>query len=82
MITFLIEDWLEKLHQNFMVRAVLIDPSKAFDCIPHDLLIEKLAAHVMFCAIWYHLCNLKNVKNTHERVLLLAKLQAFSLQLY
>ena len=24
------------------------------------------------CAIWYHLYNLKNVKNTHEGVLLLA----------
>ena len=25
----------------------------------------------MFCVIWYHLCNLKNVKNTHGGVLLL-----------
>ena len=25
---------------------------------------------VMLCAIWYHLYNLKNVKNTHGRVLL------------
>ena len=25
----------------------------------------------MFCAIWYHLYNLKNVKNTHGGVLLL-----------
>ena len=24
---------------------------------------------VMLCSIWYHLYNLKNVKNTHERVL-------------
>ena len=30
----------------------------------------------MRCAIWYHLYNLKNVKNTHGRVLLLVKLQA------
>ena len=28
------------------------------------------------CAIWYHLQNLKNVKNTHGGVLLLVKLQA------
>ena len=27
----------------------------------------------MFCAIWYHLYNLKNVKNTHGGVLLLVK---------
>ena len=31
---------------------------------------------VMFCAIWYHLYNLKNVKNTQGGVLLLVKLQA------
>ena len=31
----------------------------------------------MRCAIWwYHLCNLKNVKNTHGGVLILLKLQA------
>ena len=30
----------------------------------------------MQCAIWYHLYNLKNVKNTHGGVLLLVKLQA------
>ena len=33
----------------------------------------------MRCAIWYHLCNLKNVENTHGGVLMLVKLQAFSL---
>ena len=30
----------------------------------------------MLCAIWYHLYNLENVKNTHEGVLLLVKLLA------
>ena len=34
---------------------------------------------MMLCAMWYHLCNLKNVKNTHGGVLLLVKLQAFSI---
>ena len=34
--------------------------------------------YVMFCAIWYHLYNLKNVKNTHGGVLLLVKMQASS----
>ena len=38
--------------------------------------------NVMFCAIWYHLYNLKNVKNTDGGVLLLVKLQTFSLQIY
>ena len=36
----------------------------------------------MFCAIWYRLYNLKNVKNTHGGVLLLIKIKPFSLQLY
>ena len=36
----------------------------------------------MRCAIYYHLHNLKNVKNTHGGLLLLVKLQAKSLQLY
>ena len=41
-----------------------------------------LSIHVVLCMIWYHLYNLKNVKNTHGGVLLLAKLQGNSLQLY
>ena len=32
--------------------------------------------YVLFCAIWYHLYNLKNVKSTYGRVLLLVKVQA------
>ena len=36
----------------------------------------------MFCTIWYHLYNLKNVKNTHGGVLLLVELQAKSMQFY
>ena len=32
----------------------------------------------MLCAIWYHLHNLKNVKNTHGGVLLLVKSQALA----
>ena len=33
----------------------------------------------MRCAIWYHLYNLENVKNTHGGMLLLVKLQAKNL---
>ena len=32
--------------------------------------------YVMRCAIWYHLYNLKNVKNTYRGRLILVKLQA------
>ena len=36
-----------------------------------------LKVYQMFCAIWYHLHNLKNVKNTHGGMSLLVKLQAY-----
>ena len=38
-------EWRKKLDDNFVVGAILTDFSKAFDCIPHDLLIAKLAAY-------------------------------------
>ena len=44
-------------------------------------LIQSIS-NMMFCAISFHLQNLKNVKNTHGGVLLLVKMQAFSLKLY
>ena len=33
--------------------------------------IGKAKIYVLCCAIWYHLYNFKNVRNTHGRVLLL-----------
>ena len=41
----LIEQWRQHLDSNKIVGAVLIDLSKAFDCLPHDLLIAKLEAY-------------------------------------
>ena len=37
---------------------------------------SRTTLFVTLCPIWYHLYNVKNVKNTHEGVLLLVKLQA------
>ena len=38
----LIENWKVELDSNLFTEAVLMDFSKAFDCISHDLLIAKL----------------------------------------
>ena len=41
----LIENWKAALDSNLFTGAVLMDLSKAFDCISHDLLIAKLHAY-------------------------------------
>ena len=41
----LIEQWRQHLDSNKVVGAVLMDLSKVFDCLPHDLLIAKLEAY-------------------------------------
>ena len=37
--------------------------------------VALVSEYVMLCAIWYHLYNLKNMKNTYGGVILLVKLQ-------
>ena len=41
----LVEEWQEQIDHNKIVGTVLLDLSKAFDCIPHDLFIAKLNAY-------------------------------------
>ena len=41
----LVEEWKKHLDNNEIVWGILIDLSKTFDSIPHDLLIAKLIAY-------------------------------------
>jgi hypothetical protein len=43
----LLEKWRSALDNKKAVATVLMDLSKAFDCLPHDLLIAKLQAYGM-----------------------------------
>ena len=62
-ITQLLEESRKKLDDNFVVGTVLTDLSKAFVCIPHDLLIAKLAAYELGEeALMYILSYLSNHK--------------------
>ena len=40
-----IDDWKVSLDRNQMIGAVFMDLSKAFDCLPHGLIIAKLHAY-------------------------------------
>ena len=45
MLIRVLEEWRQHLNNNKVVGGVFMDLSKAFDCVPHDLLIAKLATY-------------------------------------
>ena len=42
-----IQDWKLALDKNQYVTAISMDLSKAFDCLPHDILLSKLSAYAL-----------------------------------
>ena len=41
----LLEDWREALYKNYYIASVLMDLSKAFDCLLHAIPLDKLSAY-------------------------------------
>ena len=62
----MIEKWKKTVDNRGVFGALLTDLSKAFDCIPHDLIIAKLEAY------GFHIDALKlihdNLSNRKQRV--------------
>ena len=59
----LIEEWRKNSNDDYIVGGVFMDLSKAFVCIPHDLLIAKLDSYVLNRDLLKHInSNLDNRK--------------------
>ena len=79
MLIRLIDKWRKNLDNNYFTGAILMDLSKAFDCIPHGLVIAKLATYGfdknMICYIYSYLKSRKqcvsvnNIKSTFEEII-------------
>ena len=61
----MIEDWKQSVDNGKMVGMIAVDLSKAFDNLPHGLLIAKLAYGVDFYFCWLLASYLYN---RHRRV--------------
>ena len=53
----MVEEWKENFDNNFFVGVVSSDLSKAFDCIPLDLLITKLSVNGLSSDSLSYICS-------------------------
>ena len=69
-----------KSYTAFLRKIVIFSPIYLWEVtyVISSFNLMKNSLFVMFCAIRYHLHTLRNMKNTHEGVLLLIKLQALA----
>ena len=44
----LLQKWQKELHSSGIVGTILMDSSKACDCLPHDLIIAELEAYGLY----------------------------------
>ena len=72
---FILSDYLTNLNYNNFPLIFFLFLRVQFGREAKSRDVSRTQGNVMRCAIWYHLYNLKNVKNTHGGVLILIKLQ-------
>lgn len=41
----LLQRWQQELDNSGMIGTILMDSSKAYDCLPHDLIVAKFEAY-------------------------------------
>ena len=69
----LIENWRKRLDVSGIVGTILMDLSKAYDCLPHDILIAKFKAYGFdfnsLCVLYSYLdCRHHRVKSGSLKV--------------
>ena len=71
-VSIRLEEWRQHLDNNKVIEGVFMDLSKAFDCVPHDLLIAKLTAYYvdenLLIYLYSYLSNRKQcvrINNVH-----------------
>ena len=73
----LLEKWKKALDENKIIGTLLMDLSKAFDCIPHSLLVSKLHAYGVSESACHFIISY--LTNRHQRIKIHSKRSIWSL---